>query len=176
MTWRLSCLDPWITPTWSTQTCPSQTHQFVYYFKRSENLENIRYTNGQSLVTLPVYIEKRVSVSISVCKSSKDPKSSKIWCHYCNKNKQNAADCRTIVEIKQQKTLSLKPYLYPERSLWSSFWKKSKQSKGRCNWSLKWLQVSRISSWKAESLFSPEINFTTSSDEDTSKEYFFASF
>jgi hypothetical protein len=93
-----------------------------------------------------------------------------MWCHYCDKNNHNTADCREIAKFKQQKNNkacfeakagprkmslaflclfeeinALKRQLKPE---------KTASSKKR----------------KAESILSTEINLTTSSDE--SEEYF----
>jgi hypothetical protein len=94
----------------------------VSFFKRLENLEKIRRTNGPNPSSLPVDNENTVSVTSSVGKSSKNHKGSSMWCHYCDKNKYNTADFRAIAKFKQQKTtrLALKPKLDPERSLWSS--------------------------------------------------------
>jgi hypothetical protein len=58
----------------------------VSYFKPLENLEKIRHTNSLSPASLPVDNKKRVSVTNNVGKSSKNHKSSNIWCHYCDKN------------------------------------------------------------------------------------------
>jgi hypothetical protein len=73
------------------------------YFKRLENLEKIRHTNGPNPSSLLVHNEKRVSVTSSVGKSSKNHKGSNMWCHYCDKNNHNTADCRAIDKFKQQK-------------------------------------------------------------------------
>jgi hypothetical protein len=75
----------------------------VSYFKRLENLEKIRHTNGPNPSSLPVDNNKK-SVTSSVVKSSKNHKESNMWCHYCDKNNHNTADCRTIVKFKQQKS------------------------------------------------------------------------
>jgi hypothetical protein len=66
-------------------------------------LEKIRRTNGLNPSSLPVDNKKRVSVTSSVGKSSKNHKGSNIWCHYCDKNNHNADDCRAIAKFKQQK-------------------------------------------------------------------------
>jgi hypothetical protein len=50
----------------------------VSYFKSLENLEKIRRTNVLN------------------------PKHN-MWCHYCDKNNHNTADCREIARFKQQK-------------------------------------------------------------------------
>jgi hypothetical protein len=73
------------------------------YFKRLENLEKIRRTNDPNSSSLPVDNKKGVSVTSSVGKSSKNHKGSNMWCHYCDKNTHNTADCRAISKFKQQK-------------------------------------------------------------------------
>jgi hypothetical protein len=75
----------------------------VSYFKRLENLEKIRRTNGPNPSSLPVDNKKRVSFTSSVGKSSKNHKGSNMWCHYCDKNSHNTDDCRAIAKFKQQK-------------------------------------------------------------------------
>jgi hypothetical protein len=72
----------------------------VSYFKRLENLEKIRRTNGFNPSSLPV--DNKKSVTSSVC-MSKNHKGLNMWCHYCDKNIHNMADCREIAKFKQQK-------------------------------------------------------------------------
>jgi hypothetical protein len=79
----------------------------VSYFQRLENLEKIRRTNGPNPSSLPIDNKKRVSVTSSVGKSSKHHKGSNMWCHYCDKNNHNTADCRAIAKFKQQKKQGL---------------------------------------------------------------------
>jgi hypothetical protein len=74
----------------------------VSYFKSLENLKNIRCTNGPSPTTLPVENKTRVSLTIIANNSSKNPKSSNMWCYDCDKNNHNTADCRAIAKLKQQ--------------------------------------------------------------------------
>jgi hypothetical protein len=73
----------------------------VSYFKRLENFEKIRRTNGPYPSSLPV--DNKKPVTISVGKSSEHHKGSNMWCHYCDKNNHNTADCREIAKFKQQK-------------------------------------------------------------------------
>jgi hypothetical protein len=73
----------------------------VSFFKHLENLEKIRRTNGPNPSSLPANNKK--SVSSSVGKSSKNHKGSNMWCHCCDKNNHNMADCRAIAKFKQQK-------------------------------------------------------------------------
>jgi predicted HTH transcriptional regulator len=75
----------------------------VSYFKRLENLEKIRPTIGPNPSSLPVDNKKIVYVTSSVGKFSKNHKGSNMWCHYCDKNNHNTADCREISKFKQQK-------------------------------------------------------------------------
>jgi hypothetical protein len=71
------------------------------YFKYLENLEKIKRTNGPNPSSLPV--DNKKPVTSSVGKSSKNHKGSNMWCHYCDKNKLNTAECRLTAKFKQQK-------------------------------------------------------------------------
>jgi hypothetical protein len=73
----------------------------VSYFKRLENLEKIRLTNSPNPASLLVGNTK--SITSNVGKPSKNRKGSNIWCHYCDKNNHNTADCRATAKFKQQK-------------------------------------------------------------------------
>jgi hypothetical protein len=75
----------------------------VSYFKLLENLEKIRRTNGTNPSSLPVDNKKSISVTSSVGNSSKNHKGANTWCHYCDKNNHNMADCRAISKFKQHK-------------------------------------------------------------------------
>jgi hypothetical protein len=96
----------------------------VSYFKRLENLEEIRHTNGPA-PTLPVDNKKHVTSSVG-----KSRKSSNQWCHYCNKNNHNTADCREMSKAKQQKKTHFEAKLFLERSLRLFLSKEFMQSKG----------------------------------------------
>jgi hypothetical protein len=92
------------------------------YFKHLENLEKIRRTNGPNPSSLPVDNKKEVSVTSSVGKSSKHHKGSNMWCHYCDKNNHNTADCRAIAKFKQQKKACFEAKAVPgKKSLDSCF-------------------------------------------------------
>jgi hypothetical protein len=91
----------------------------VSYFKRLENLEKIGCTNGPNPTSLPIGSKKRVSVTSSVVKSSKNHKEYNMWCHYCDKKNHNTDDCRAITKLNSIKRLALKPNLYPKRRIWS---------------------------------------------------------
>jgi hypothetical protein len=75
----------------------------VSYFKRLDNLEKIRHTNGPNPSSLPAVNKNSLCITSSVDKSSKSYKGSNMWCHYCDKNNHNTADCRAIAKFKQQK-------------------------------------------------------------------------
>jgi hypothetical protein len=79
--------------------------EYVSYFKRLENLEKIRNTNGPSPLHYQYMIRIFDSVTSSVIKSSKNPKVYDMWCQYYEKNNQrhNTADYRAIIKIRQQK-------------------------------------------------------------------------
>jgi hypothetical protein len=72
----------------------------VSYFKLLENSEKIRRTNGPSPASIAVDNKKRVSVTINVGKSSKNPKASNMCFHNCDKNNHNTADYRAISKLK----------------------------------------------------------------------------
>jgi hypothetical protein len=71
----------------------------VCYFKRLENLKKIKCTNGPDTHTLQVDYEK--SFTNSVCKPSKNSKSSKMYCHYRDNNKANKTDFPEISKFKK---------------------------------------------------------------------------
>jgi hypothetical protein len=71
------------------------------FFKRLENFKKIRRTNGPNPSSLPV--DNKKSVTSSVGKSSKNHKGPNMWCHHCDKNNYNTADCRAITKLKQEK-------------------------------------------------------------------------
>jgi hypothetical protein len=94
----------------------------VSYFKRLENLEKIRRTNGPNPSSFPVDNKKRVSLTSSVGKSSKNHKGPNMWCHYFDKNNHNTADCRAIAKFKQQKKAHIEAKAGPgKKSLASCF-------------------------------------------------------
>jgi hypothetical protein len=145
----------------------------VSYFKRLENLEKIRRTNGPNPSSLPVYNKKWVTSSVG--KPSKNHKGSNMWCHYCDKNNHNTADCRAIAKFKQQKKACFEAKAEPgKRSLAFLFIFEEMNALKR------WLKPEKTASSKnrtrkAESILSTEINLTTSSDEGEKQEYLFNS-
>jgi hypothetical protein len=77
--------------------------EYASYSKHLDNLEKIRRTKDPNPSSLPVDNKKRVSVTNSVDKSSKNHKGSNMWRHYCDKNNHNTTDFRAIAEFKQKK-------------------------------------------------------------------------
>jgi hypothetical protein len=73
----------------------------VSYFKRLENLENIRRANGPRPASLTE--DNKKSVISSVGKSSNNHKRYNMWCHYCDNNNHKMADYRIISKFKKQK-------------------------------------------------------------------------
>jgi hypothetical protein len=89
------------------------------YFKHLENLEKLRHINGANPSSLPV--DNKKSVTSSVGKSSKNHKESNIWCHYCDKNNHNKADCRALAKFEQQKKACFEAKAVPEKKSLSVF-------------------------------------------------------
>jgi hypothetical protein len=134
----------------------------VSYFKRLENLERIRRTNGPNPSSLPV--DNKKSVTSSVDKPSKHQKGSNMWCHYCDKNNHNTADCRAIAKFKQQKNNNtcFEAKAGPGKKSLSFLFEEINALKRQ----LKPDKTTSSKKKKAKSILSTEINLTTSSDED----------
>jgi hypothetical protein len=76
----------------------------IFEMSHEESVSYFKHLhNGSGLATLPVDNKKRVSVTSSVGKPSKNHKRSNMWCHYCDKYNHNMTDCRAIAKFKQQK-------------------------------------------------------------------------
>jgi hypothetical protein len=107
----------------------------VSYFKRLENLEKIRRTNGPYPSSLPVDNKKTVSVTSSVGKSSKNHKGPTCGVTIVTKTTTTRLISDQLPNLNSRKRLTLKPKLDLERSLWTScfFLKKLMHLKGICN-------------------------------------------
>jgi hypothetical protein len=126
----------------------------VSYFKCLENLEKIRRTNGPNPFSLPV--DNKKPVTSTVGKSSKHHKGSNMWCHYCDKNNHNTADCRAIAKFKQQKKSCFEAKAGPaKKSLAFLFLFEEINALKR---QLKPEKTVRSKKRKAESILSTEIN------------------
>jgi hypothetical protein len=129
----------------------------VSYFKCLENLEKIRRTDGPNPSSLPVNNKKRVSVTSSVVKPSKNQKGSNIWCHYCDKNNHNTADCRAIAKFKQQKKSCFEVKAGPGKNSLAFLFEEINSLKRQ----LKIEKTASSKKRKAESILSTEINGVT---------------
>jgi HD superfamily phosphohydrolase len=100
----------------------------VSYFKRKENFEKIRHTNGPSPSSLPV--DNKKSVTSIVGKSSKNHKGP--TCGVTTRTTTTWLIAERLPNLNCRKRLALKPKLDSERSLWPSFSfsKKLMHSKG----------------------------------------------
>jgi hypothetical protein len=123
-------------------------------------LEKIRRTNGPNPSSLPVDNKKRVSVASSVG-NSKNHKGSNIWCHYCDKNNHNAADCRATAKFKQQKKACFEAKAGPGKKSLAFLFEEINAHKRQ----LKPEKTASSNKRKVESILSTQSNFTTSSDE-----------
>jgi ribosomal protein S15P/S13E len=130
------------------------------YFKCLENLEKIRRTNGLNPSSLPV--DNKKSVTSIVGKSSKNHKRSNMWCHYCDKNNHNMADCRAIAKFKQQKKARFEAKAGPGKKSFAFLFEEINALKRH----LKPEKTTSSKKKKPESILSTEINLTTSSDKD----------
>jgi hypothetical protein len=147
----------------------------VSYFKCLENLENIRRTNSPNPSSIPVDNKKELSVTSSVGKSSENHKGSNMWCHYCDKNNHNTADCRAIAKFKNQKNnkAPFEAKAGPGKKSLAFLFEEINALKRQLN--SEKLQAVRRETRKAESILSTEINLTTVSDEGEQQEYLFTS-
>jgi hypothetical protein len=131
-----------------------------------ENLDKIRCTNGPNSSSLPVDNKRRVSVTNSVGKSSKNHKGSNMWCNYCDKSNQNTADCRIIGKFKQQKNhkacFEAKAGPGTKSLAFLVLFEEINPPQNQ----LKPKNIASSKKRKDESILSTEINLTTSSDED----------
>jgi hypothetical protein len=94
-----------------------------------------------------------------------------MWCHYCDKNNHNTADCRAIAKFKQQKKARFEAKDGPRKKSLAFIFEEINALKRK----LRPEKTASSKKRKSESILSTEINLTTSSDEDTSTEYFFTS-
>jgi ribosomal protein S15P/S13E len=92
-----------------------------------------------------------------------------MWCHYCDKNNHNTADCRAIAKFKQQKKACSEAKAGPGKKSLAFLFEEINALKRH----LKPEKTSFSKKRKAKSIISTEIDLTTSSDED--KDYLFTS-
>jgi MarR-like DNA-binding transcriptional regulator SgrR of sgrS sRNA len=101
--------------------------------------------------------------------STKNHEGSNMWCHYCNKNNHNIADCRAIDKFQQQKKARFEAKAGTGKKSLAFLFKEINALKKQ----LKPEKTASSKKRKAESILSTEINLTTSSDEG--EEYSFTS-
>jgi hypothetical protein len=102
-------------------------------------------------------VDNKKSVTSSVGKSSKNHKGSNMWCHYCDKNNQNKANCRAIDKFKQQKKARFEAKAGPgKKSLAFLFLFEEINALKR---QLKLEKTASSKKRKAESILSTEINY-----------------
>jgi hypothetical protein len=92
----------------------------VSYFKHFENLEKIRRTNSPNPSSLPVDNKKRISVTSSVGKSSKNHKGPICGVTIVTRTTTTCLIAEQLPNLNSIKRLALKPKLDPESSLWPS--------------------------------------------------------
>jgi hypothetical protein len=98
-----------------------------------------------------------------------------MWCHYCDKNNHNTADCRAIAKFKQQKNNKACFEAKAGRGKKSlAFLFLFEEIDGLIR-RLKPEKTASSKKRKAESILSTEINLATSSDEGEKQEYLFTS-
>jgi hypothetical protein len=96
-----------------------------------------------------------------------------MWCHYCDKNNHNTADCRAIAKFKQQKKACFEAKAEPGKKSLAFLFEEINALKRQLR--LNPEKTTSTKNRKAESILSTEINLTTSSDEGEKKEYLFTS-
>jgi hypothetical protein len=157
----------------NTEIFEMSYEESVSHFKHFENLEKIRRTNGPNPSLLPVDNNKTVSVTSCTLKSS-NSKSSNMWCHYCDKNNHNTADCKAIAKFKQQKKAHFEAKAGPGKKYLACrvLFEEINEIKRQ----LKPEKTASSKKRKAKSILIlfTEINLTTSSEGDN-KEYLFTS-
>ena len=89
-----------------------------------------------------------------------------MWCHYCDKNNHNIANCTEITKAKQQKKAHSEVKSVPGKKALAFLFEEINALKKQ----LKPAKEVIPRKWKAESLLSTEINLTNSGDEV--EEYF----
>jgi hypothetical protein len=138
----------------------------ILYFIRLENLDKIRHTYGPAPT---VAVDNNTSfTNIVGTSNTRKKQKTKIWCHYCDKNNHNTADCREIANAKQHKKAQHGSKVVPGKKALAFLFEEINSLKKQ----LKPVQKQNPKKRKAESLLSTEINLTNSSDE--MEEYFYS--
>jgi hypothetical protein len=136
----------------------------ISYFIRLENLDKIRRMNGPA-PTVAVDNNTSITSRVGVGPARKKQKTN-MWCHYCDKNNHNTAECREIAKAKQHKKAQYGSKAVPGKKALSFLFEEINAIKKQ----LKPAKAENTKKRKVESLLSTEINLTHSSDE--MEEYF----
>jgi hypothetical protein len=96
-----------------------------------------------------------------------------MWCHYCDKNNHNMADCRAIEKFKKQKNTCFEAKSEPGKKSLALIFEEIKALKSHLQ--SKPEKNSSSKKRKTESILSTEINLTTSNNEGEYEEYLFTS-
>jgi hypothetical protein len=94
-----------------------------------------------------------------------------MWCHYCEKNNHNTADCRAIKIFKQQKNACFEVKAGPGKKSLIFIFEEIDALKRQ----LKPEKTASSKKRKVKSLLYTEINLSTSSDVGEQQEYLFTS-
>jgi hypothetical protein len=130
----------------------------ILYFIRLENLDKICHTNGPAPI---VAVDNNTSLTSSVGVGNVGKKQkTKMWCHYCDKNNHNTADCWEIAQAKKHKKAQHGTILPGKKALPFLF-----DGINALKKQLKPTKAENPKRRKAESLLSTEINLTYCSDE-----------
>jgi hypothetical protein len=100
-----------------------------------------------------------------------------MWCHYCDKNNHNTADCKAIAKFNQQKNNKdrFEAKAEPRKKSLSFLCLFEEINALKRQVQLKHEKTAISKKRKAESILSTEINLTTSSDEGEKQEHLFTS-
>jgi hypothetical protein len=96
-----------------------------------------------------------------------------MWCHYCDKNNHNTADCREVAKFKQQKKACFEAKAGPGKKSLAFFFVFKEINALKRQFKPEKTAISKKR--KAEYILSTEINLTSSSDEGEKQEYLFTS-
>jgi fatty acid-binding protein DegV len=94
-----------------------------------------------------------------------------MWCHYCDKNNRNMADCRAIAKFKQQEKVHFEAKAGSEKKSLAFLFEEINALKRQ----LKPEKTASSKNRKVESILSTEFNLTTNSDDGEHKENLFPS-
>jgi hypothetical protein len=98
-----------------------------------------------------------------------------MWCHYCDKNNHNTANCRAIDKFKQQKKACFEAKSEPGKKSLAFLVLFEEINALKRQLQLKNENTANSKKRKAESILSTEINLITFSDEGEYQEYLFTS-